>query len=48
MKESPLNDTEDLQRLIPRAKSWGQLYTLVLAELVLTIGLLYLFSRMFA
>jgi hypothetical protein len=48
MNEAPLNDTEDLQRLIPKAKSWGQLYAIVLAELGITIGLLYLFSRVFA
>ena len=39
---------EDLKKILPFFKSWGQVYAFVLAELAVLIILFYLFSSTFA
>ncbi len=41
-------DQEELRSVFPLFKSWGQLYTFVLAELAVLILLFYLFSKAYA
>ncbi len=48
MNQEHQDEHDELRKLLPWAKSWNQLYLWVLGELVLTIGLLYLFSKAFA
>ena len=42
------HDQEELQSVFPLFKSWGRLYTFVLAELAVLILLFYLFSKAYA
>lgn len=46
--EQERHENEELQKIFPLASSWRQLYTFVLVELIVVIGLLYLFSQVFS
>ncbi|MEO0471727.1 MAG: hypothetical protein AAF206_19020 [Bacteroidota bacterium] len=39
---------EDLRKIVPFLKTWRQLYIIILVELVVLIGLFYLFSQAYA
>ena len=48
MEDQPVDSIEDLQQIIPFAKSWKGLYIFVLGELVVLILLFHLFSKAFS